>query len=112
MRKREIKKLKKELLKARKGILDGAKRMKEREKAYLDDKTGDEIDQATGNYQREVLFHLGAHEHKRMELIEDTLRKIENNSFGQCENCGKKISNDRLRALPYAKFCMKCKKSS
>lgn len=112
MRKREINKLKKELLKARDGILEGVKKMKEREKAYLADKGGDEIDRAAGNYQREVLFHLGDHEHKRLELIEDTLRKIEEGTFGTCENCGKKISNDRLKALPYARMCMKCKTSS
>ncbi|MDA3792511.1 MAG: TraR/DksA family transcriptional regulator [Elusimicrobia bacterium] len=112
MRKREIKKLKKELQKAREGILEGVRRMKTREKAYLDDKGGDEMDRATGNYQREVLFHLGDHEHKRIELIEDTLRKIDDGSFGKCESCSKKISNDRLKALPYAKLCMKCKTSA
>ncbi len=28
--------------------------------------------------------------------------------YGRCENCGKEIEEDRLRAVPEAKLCMKC----
>lgn len=36
------------------------------------------------------------------------LDRIDNGTFGQCENCGKEISKQRLEALPYARTCMQC----
>jgi RNA polymerase-binding transcription factor DksA len=29
--------------------------------------------------------------------------------YGECENCGTKIPKERLKALPYASLCVKCK---
>lgn len=32
--------------------------------------------------------------------------------YGKCENCGKEIGEDRLKASPEARFCMNCHKST
>jgi DnaK suppressor protein len=40
--------------------------------------------------------------------VEAALVKMENGTFGICENCGQPISPDRLEAKPAARLCMEC----
>jgi len=51
---------------------------------------------------------------KRLEIklldVKRALEKIKRKKYGFCEICGKKISQERLRALPHTKFCLKCAK--
>jgi len=43
--------------------------------------------------------------------VNHALDRINNGSYGICENCGKPIESERLQALPYTTFCVECKKS-
>jgi DnaK suppressor protein len=36
------------------------------------------------------------------------LERIEDGSYGSCEECGVKIPKARLNAIPYATTCVKC----
>lgn len=38
--------------------------------------------------------------------INDALRRIEQGVFGTCEMTGKAINRARLKAIPYARFCL------
>ncbi|MDB5385041.1 MAG: hypothetical protein JWM11_687 [Planctomycetaceae bacterium] len=40
--------------------------------------------------------------------IEDALQRIEAGTFGTCEECGQPISEARLKALPYVRYCINC----
>ena len=40
--------------------------------------------------------------------VEDALRRIEDGTYGVCENCGKPIDIRRLRAMPSARFDVEC----
>ena len=42
------------------------------------------------------------------KLIELSLKKIENGSYGICERCHQKIPEGRLKALPYTPYCVSC----
>lgn len=42
--------------------------------------------------------------------VESALKRIESGKFGICENCGDKISQERLDILPTAKLCQSCQK--
>jgi DnaK suppressor protein len=97
MNKREIEKIRKELEEEREDLLEAVENLKERETAYLDDIGGDDVDKATGDSQREMLFYLSDVDRRKVDSIEDTLQKIDEGRFGICETCGKKISNDRLK---------------
>jgi DnaK suppressor protein len=44
---------------------------------------------------------------KYLDII-DTLRRIEKNDFGICEDCGCDISEKRLKAYPTSKLCIVC----
>ena len=38
--------------------------------------------------------------------IEDALRRLEQGSYGTCEQCGKPIGDERLEAKPWARYCI------
>jgi RNA polymerase-binding protein DksA len=40
--------------------------------------------------------------------VDQALNKIEKGNYGACENCGEKITLERLRAIPFAANCIKC----
>lgn len=46
----------------------------------------------------------------RLKKINSALEKIKKEKYGNCEKCGKKISEDRLKAYPEAPFCQDCVK--
>ena len=41
--------------------------------------------------------------------VERSLHKLEDGTYGLCDNCGQRINRDRLEALPQANLCMNCK---
>lgn len=41
-----------------------------------------------------------------LEDIHHALRRVEDRSYGTCEECGKPIGDDRLEAKPWARFCI------
>ena len=38
--------------------------------------------------------------------VEHALRRLDDGSYGTCEACGKPIGDDRLEAMPAARFCL------
>lgn len=51
---------------------------------------------------------LGQIERDRLEEIDEALRRIEQGTFGVCQSCGKEISRQRLDAVPYTAYCVRC----
>jgi len=53
---------------------------------------------------------VSALERERQELaeIESALERIEASEYGICERCGNPIREARLRAIPWARFCIRC----
>jgi DnaK suppressor protein len=63
----------------------------------------------TSNVDRELDLVLSAQALAAIEEIDRALAKIEAGNYGNCEQCGRLIPEDRLRALPYAALCVACK---
>lgn len=42
--------------------------------------------------------------------IDEALKRIEDGTYGICNNCGKAIMPERLEALPYAELCIACQR--
>lgn len=61
-----------------------------------------EVGEYTDNLSVEVTLE------KRLQEIIDALSRMENGTYGFCENCNKEIDIERLRANPAAKTCIKC----
>jgi RNA polymerase-binding protein DksA len=45
----------------------------------------------------------------QLKEVRDALFRMENGTYGICENCGEVIDIERLRAYPAAMTCIKCK---
>lgn len=65
-------------------------------------------DIGTDNFEQEFTLSLMENDGDALEQIEAALERIEENTFGQCEECGAKIPKSRLNAIPYTAFCIKC----
>lgn len=46
---------------------------------------------------------------EEIEEIDEALARIREGLYGACEECGKPIALERLRAIPYARLCVPCK---
>jgi len=44
--------------------------------------------------------------------VKAALKRLEDGTFGKCENCGQQIPIERLEALPAARLCLSCKQAS
>lgn len=59
--------------------------------------------------ERERDLALSAQARAAVEQIDSAIAKIHDGTYGQCEKCGTNIPKERLKALPYAALCVKCK---
>jgi DnaK suppressor protein len=68
-------------------------------------------DMATDNFDREFTLGLASGEQELLNRIDEALTKFKDGTYGVCEACNKKITLKRLKAVPYAKLCIKCKEA-
>lgn len=65
-------------------------------------------DDATDAFDQAVDVTLKRDVETSLENVEQALAKLDNGTYGLCENCGMRIDRARLEALPYAKHCLAC----
>ena len=69
----------------------------------------DEMDLASSEYLQSFTFRLRGREKSFLDKITKALVKIDDGSFGVCEECGEEISLKRLEARPETTLCIRCK---
>jgi len=65
-------------------------------------------DLGSDNFEQELTLSLVGSEKEALNQIEFALGRIADGSFGKCEDCGKKIPESRLEAIPYTAVCVQC----
>lgn len=40
--------------------------------------------------------------------IDGALNRLDDGGYGTCESCGESIASNRLKAIPWARFCVAC----
>jgi len=65
-------------------------------------------DVASDTYDREFSLGLVSNEREALYELDDALKRIEEGAFGICEECKSPITKTRLKAVPYARLCLKC----
>ena len=109
LRKNELLEIKEILLQMKKDIL---KTLAERIKSHdLTDQReiGDIFDDADLEQTREFNLLLGTRERQKLDQIESALSRMEQGEYGFCEDCEENIPAGRLKAMPFATLCVKCK---
>jgi RNA polymerase-binding transcription factor DksA len=65
-------------------------------------------DLGSDNFDQDFTLSLMETEGATLENIEAALERIEEGTYGACEECGVKIPKMRLDAIPYCTMCVKC----
>ena len=68
----------------------------------------DIVDRANNAYNRELVFSLSDGERELLFQIEEALERIDLGTFGSCSHCQQDITEPRLQAIPWARFCIDC----
>ncbi len=68
----------------------------------------DSGDQAMMDLEREVGISLSEMRNRRRQLIDEALIRVEEGNYGVCAECGVEISEKRLEAVPFARYCVEC----
>lgn len=69
---------------------------------------GDETDEIQGKILALATAQLVARDKEKMNKILNAMKKINDGSFGYCEECGEEIAEKRLLANPGAVTCISC----
>lgn len=63
-------------------------------------------DQGTDNFDREFAASLLSNEQDVLYEIDEALRRVEAGTYGVCESTGEPIERERLKVLPFARYCV------
>ncbi|HXH30471.1 MAG TPA: TraR/DksA C4-type zinc finger protein [Bacteriovoracaceae bacterium] len=72
-------------------------------------KEGDELDAVSMEKENQLDFRLKTRTAVYLKKVRKSLQKIEDCTFGECEDCGEEITFTRLLARPTADLCIHCK---
>ncbi len=104
--------LKKILIQKREAIVKEAqaeiKKFKSGEKKQLVEAVMDDGDMSVVDLAEDIsLRQLSSHRDVLLK-IDAALRKLKENTYGVCEECGDEINEERLKILPFAIHCLDC----
>ena len=106
---------KKILLKTKEQIAGDIRNLSDENSGSGNDRSGDVsghalhmADVATDMYDREFTLGLASNDRELLYAVVEALSRIRDGSFGTCSQCKKPIPVTRLKAIPYARTCLKC----
>jgi DnaK suppressor protein len=68
----------------------------------------DAEEQSVDDFVREVDLALMQMKSETLKKIDQAITRLENGSYGRCQECGQEIAAARLQALPFALLCRDC----
>ncbi len=71
----------------------------------------DPSDRALLEGNRNLTLRIRDRERKLISKIDEALMRIDDGSYGKCEECGNEIGFARLKARPVTTLCIECKSS-
>jgi len=109
MNKRDLKRFQ-AMLEAERDKLMKMAREATQEKIGTDiDDLKDDIDLASSELDQSMVYRFRDRERNLLKKIEKALQKIEDGTYGVCENCEELIGLKRLEARPVTELCIDCK---
>ena len=105
MSKLNLKDIKEKLLNERALLIE---KLKGNDLSVDDSETPDPVDLAVRNYSKNLMLAVSENESRQLTLIDEALLRIEDDEYGQCQNCNKEINGKRLAAIPWARYCLDC----
>lgn len=109
MEPRLLEKYRKLLLEERQRIMNNSKNALQNELALSPDDLPDETDLAASEINQNLVFKLRDRERQLLGKIDEALARMEEGTFGTCEECEEPIEPRRLEARPVSTMCIACK---
>jgi DnaK suppressor protein len=109
LKKKDLKRFREVLLARKREILRNAQRTLSEDMTLETDDLPDEMDLASSEYLQSFTFRLRGREKTFLQKIDHALERIDDGSFGLCEQCGEPISLKRLEARLETTLCIRCK---
>jgi DnaK suppressor protein len=109
MKKKDLDQLKELLESEKRRILRHLEDLSDTSVADIDTPSGDSVDLASLEINQNSLVKVGKRELNHLKKIDVALKKMEEGTYGECENCGEDIAVARLLARPVAQLCIDCK---
>jgi DnaK suppressor protein len=114
--KKELDEIKKAIQKRKDQLIEGIQHISDNTlKISQKDAAGDisgysyhMADQATDTFDREFSLGLASNEREMVHELDEALNRMEEGTYGVCESCKSSIAKARLKAVPYARLCVKC----
>jgi DnaK suppressor protein len=106
---KELNVFKKQLMSEKVLLLQGISTKMKGSPKTGDPEGGDVCDIASSDRERELTLRLSERGREKLKQIEEALERIEDGSFGTCEQCGAKIPKGRLKVMPFSTTCVACK---
>ncbi len=106
MEAKDLTKLKKKLLAERERLLNTAASSRKNEFAISTEDLADEADLTSAELSQSVVFTLREKEHRTMADIDEALQRMEDGTYGLCEECDEEIGPRRLEIFPTARLCI------
>lgn len=69
----------------------------------------DQADAGSKTFEREHEMSLANNAREMLLQVTHAIARLDNGTYGACENCGKPIGKFRLQAFPRATLCLACK---
>jgi DnaK suppressor protein len=108
MDKKRLEYYKKKLLARREELLRTIARTEEEGRTADDDPTVDLADKAANSYTKEFLFGQTNTDRSLLQLIDEAIGRIRDNTYGTCVECEDELQQKRLDAVPWARHCVSC----
>ena len=112
LNKKQLDLFKKKLTKIKEDILHDLKNLSEANSPDAKENSGDSghalhiADVATDMYEREFSLGLASNDRELLQKVDSALKRIEDGTYGICLKTKKPISLERLKAIPYAEYCV------
>ncbi len=108
MNRQQLDRFKQLLTEKREQLVMDVEQVRSRSAEDTDEDDKDYIDYAVSSYTKEFLFSLSDLERKQLVAVDRALLAVKEGTFGTCDECGEDIEEKRLKAIPWATYCLPC----
>jgi DnaK suppressor protein len=75
------------------------------------ERSADQLDEIEAASQRTLAICNLDRDYNQLRNVRAALRRIEEGSFGICQQCDEEIHSKRLAAVPWAPYCIQCQEA-
>jgi len=66
----------------------------------------------TDAFDREFAFKMAGSKYDTINAIDDALSRMDDGTYGTCDECGDRIGRMRMMALPFCRTCIACQSTA